>query len=87
MEEKGLRLYGTDWCLKSTRIRNYLQSIWVAFDDFNVETDKQAEAKVRSLYDGELKFPTVTYGKYFLKNPSIPELNDFLDMYNLRDDN
>ena len=83
MPDQRLKLYGTDWCLKSTNLRNYLQSIWVSFDDFNVETDKEAEQKVRELYNGALKFPTIVYGEEFLKNPSITELSTFLEKHGL----
>ena len=76
--EKVLRLYGADWCMKSANLRNYLQSKWIDFEDYNVETDTDAEARVRALYDGALKFPTITYGDAFLKNPGISELNAFL---------
>lgn len=85
MSENKLKLYGADWCLKSANLRNYLQSIWVEFEDNNVEEDKNAEEEVRKLYNGELKFPTITYGDEFLKNPSIKELDRFLDKYNLKD--
>ena len=77
--EKKLELYGTNWCMKSAKLRNYLQSKWVEFDDFNVEEDADSEQRVRELYDGKLKFPTVKFGEAFLKNPTIHELNDFLD--------
>ncbi|TRX58277.1 glutaredoxin family protein [Fulvivirga sp. M361] len=85
MSDQKLKLYGADWCLKSSNIRNYLQSIWVEFDDFNVETNKDAEKAVRDLYNGELKFPTVVYGTDFLKNPSLSELDKFLEKYGLRE--
>ena len=78
MSEEKIKLYGTDWCMKSTALRNYMQSKWIEFDDFNVETDADAEATVRSFYDGKLKFPTVVKGDKFLKNPTPKELNDFL---------
>lgn len=78
MAEPKLELYGTGWCLKSTALRNYLQSKWIEFDDFNVESDQEAEARVRELYNGELKFPTVVKGEKYLKNPTIAELNAFI---------
>ncbi|MFS4418586.1 glutaredoxin family protein [Maribacter sp. 2307ULW6-5] len=83
MDRPKLQLYGTDWCTKSSALRNYMQSKWIVFDDFNVETDAEAEAKVRSLYDGVLKFPTVMVGEDFLKNPSIPQLNRFLEKHHI----
>jgi len=73
-----LKLYGTDWCTKSSALRNYLQGRWIDFDDHNVETDAEAEATVRNLYEGALKFPTLVYEGEFLKNPTIPQLNQFL---------
>lgn len=73
-----LKLYGASWCLKSAKIRNYLQSQWIDFDDYDVEVDRDAEQRVRELYDGELKFPTLTKGDDFLKNPTISQVNDFI---------
>ena len=81
--EKKIELYGTGWCSKSAIIRNFLQSQWIEFDDFNVEENKDAEEKVRNLYDGKLKFPTLIYGDQHLKNPTIPELKAFLNSSDL----
>lgn len=78
MADNTLQLYGTDWCPKSAILRNYLQSIWIHFEDHNVETEPEAEAKIKALYHGKLKFPTVTYGDHFLKNPTTKELDVFL---------
>ncbi|MEM8998893.1 MAG: glutaredoxin domain-containing protein [Bacteroidota bacterium] len=85
MAEHVLKLYGTDWCTKSANLRNYLQSIWVEFEDYNVETQVEADKAVRAIYGGKLKFPTVTYGNDFLKNPSIKELDAFLKAHRLLD--
>ncbi len=78
MDENVLRLYGTNWCLKSANLRNYLQSAWIDFEDYNVEKDEEAATRVKALYDGALKFPTLTYGGEHLKNPGITELQQFL---------
>jgi len=83
MNDAVLRLYGTDWCIKSANLRNYLQSIWVDFEDYNVEKDADAEQRVRALYDGKLKFPTITFKDEFLKNPDFKELNAFLEKHKL----
>jgi len=84
MEQK-LELYGTHWCTKSAKLRNYLQSKWIVFDDYNVEQDADAEQRVRALYDGKLKFPTLIYGDEFLKNPGIAELDAFLESHGIED--
>lgn len=86
MAEKKLKLYGTAWCLKSANLRNYLQSKWIEFEDFDVESDEAAAEDVKKLYDGQLKFPTLTYGEEFLKNPSIPELEKFLKDHDISDE-
>ncbi len=78
MNKPKLQLYGTDWCPKSSALRNYMQSKWIEFEDFNVELDAEANERVRALYEGKLKFPTIMLGKEFIKNPSVPELNEFL---------
>ena len=83
MEKEGtksnhLEVYGASWCIKSAKIRNYLQSKWIEFTDYDVETDKDAEQRVRAFYNGELKFPTVVKGNSFLKNPTIQQLDEFL---------
>ncbi len=77
--EKKLELYGTTWCLKSAKLRNYMQSKWIEFDDYNVEEDAEAEKRVRALYNGELKFPTVVRGEQHLKNPTLKELDAFIE--------
>jgi hypothetical protein len=56
-----------------------MQSKWLSFKDYNVEEDEAAEQQVRSLYNGQLKFPTLKYGEEFLKNPTISELEAFLE--------
>ena len=81
--EKKLELYGTGWCTKSAVIRNFLQSEWIEFEDFNVEEDSDAEERVRNLYEGKLKFPTLIYGNEHLKNPTIAELKTFLKSNNI----
>lgn len=85
MADNKLELYGADWCMKSANLRNYLQSIWVEFEDYNVEEDLDAAERVKALYGGVLKFPTVIYGDDFLKNPKINELDEFLKKHELLD--
>ena len=78
MDKPKLQLYGTDWCPKSSALRNYMQSKWLEFDDFNVELDDEANGRIRSLFEGKLKFPVVMIGGEFIKNPSVGQLNEFL---------
>lgn len=54
------------------------------FDDLNVETDEAAAQAVKDFYNGELKFPTLAFGTDFLKNPSITQINTFLEKHGLK---
>lgn len=85
MADPTLKLYGAAWCMKSAKLRNYLQSKWIDFEDFDVEEDEAANQTVRALYDGELKFPTLTYGELFFKNPSLDELDRIIKDNQLSD--
>ncbi len=78
MSARQLQLYGAEWCPKTALIRNYLQSEWLDFDYFNVEQDEAAADRVRALYDGKLKFPTVVIGEEHLKNPNVAALRQAL---------
>jgi mycoredoxin len=80
-----LKIFGTGWCPKSAVLANHLQAEWINFDFLNVETDEQAKQTVMDLYNGELKFPTVTFGGKHLKNPTIQELNKFLKENNIEE--
>ncbi|MDO1449936.1 hypothetical protein Q0590_26895 [Rhodocytophaga aerolata] len=53
-----------------------IEKRWIGFKDFNVVTHTEAEARVRALYDGNLKFPTVIAGTDFIKNPTVPQLSE-----------
>ena len=85
MAIKRIQLYGADWCLKTAQLRNYLKSEGVLFDDFNVERDIDAASRVRRLYHGNLKFPTLSFDDEFLENPNIAELEGFLEKHKLKD--
>jgi len=78
MDSKDIKLYGADWCAKTALLRNYLQSEWIDFEYFNVELDETAAERVRSFYEGKLKFPTLTIGEQHYKNPKISELRKAL---------
>ncbi len=76
--ENNLKVYGADWCPKTAEIKNFLQAEWIDFDYFNVETDEEAQQRMKDIYDGKVKFPTVTKGDAHLKNPKIADIRRFL---------
>jgi glutaredoxin len=77
---KEIDVFGAEWCAKTSGIRNFLQSQWLDFNYYDVETDGAAAEKVRSFYNGKLKFPTVKINDDVLKNPSIRELRIVLKL-------
>ncbi|MDC7999375.1 glutaredoxin family protein [Gilvibacter sediminis] len=85
MPVNKLKLYGTQWCLKTAQLRQFLQAGAISFLDLDVEKDGEAAADLRRLFSGNLKFPTITYGGQFLKNPSITVLEEFLEKHHLKD--
>ncbi len=78
MEGSNVTLYGTDWCLKSSALKNGLQSAWVDFEYHNVEQDEEAAEEIKAQYNGELKFPVIKLGDQYLKNPSWGQLREEL---------
>lgn len=74
-----IKVYGADWCPKTALIKNFLQSEWVDFEYLNAETDENAKQDLMDIYDGKVKFPTITRGGEHLKNPSISELRKFVE--------
>ena len=76
---REIKLYGAEWCTKTSSLRNYLQSKWIDFSYYNVETDETAEKEVRNMFDGQLKFPVLTIDEEIYKNPNIALLNKILD--------
>ena len=72
------KLYGAEWCPKTSGFRNYFQNEWIDFEYFDIESNAKAEQEVKDMNDGKIKFPMVVVGNFKLKNPSIPELNKAL---------
>lgn len=81
--ENKLKLFGADWCPKTANIRNYLQSEWVDFEYYNVEQNEEAKEELKEFYNGKVKFPTLSLGKDFLKNPKIREIREFVKKHGL----
>ncbi|MEM0938768.1 MAG: glutaredoxin domain-containing protein [Bacteroidota bacterium] len=77
--ENSLKVYGTDWCPKTALLKNYLQSEWIDFDYYNVDTDEDAKQDLMNIYDGKAKFPMVINGEKHIKNPSVGDLKKFLN--------
>lgn len=72
------KLYGSEWCPKTSGFRNYFQREWIDFEYFDLENNDKAKEEVLAMNGGKLKFPMVVIGESKMVNPSIPELKDAL---------
>ncbi|GAB5520718.1 MAG: hypothetical protein RhofKO_29690 [Rhodothermales bacterium] len=81
-----VQIYGADWCPLTGGFRAHFKRNAIAYSYHNVEADPDAEAAVRSMNDGKLKFPMVVVGEHAMKNPPIDELNGVLVEHRLLDE-
>ena len=75
---KSVHVYGADWCPLTGGFRGYLKQEGVAYEYHDIEKDPEAEAAVRAMNGGKVKFPMVVLGEYAMKNPPIDELEGAL---------
>ncbi len=70
-----LTVYGTSWCGDSRRCRNILAAIDVPYVWVDIDKDKEAEAYVRQVNNGNRSVPTLVFpdGR-ILVEPSESEL-------------
>ncbi len=74
-----LTVYGASWCPDVKRSRALLDREGVEYSYVDVEADAAAEARVRSLQDGERRIPTIVWDDgTFLVEPSNAELGSRL---------
>ncbi|UOZ10284.1 MULTISPECIES: glutaredoxin domain-containing protein [unclassified Amycolatopsis] len=74
-----LTVYGASWCPDVKRSRALLDREGVEYSYVDVEADAAAEARVRSLQDGERRIPTIVWDDgTFLVEPSDAELGSRL---------
>ncbi|MEM6647783.1 MAG: TrkA C-terminal domain-containing protein, partial [Bacteroidota bacterium] len=77
-QHTDVQVYGADWCPLTGGFRAHLKRNDIPYSYHNIEEDPDAEAAVRSMNDGKLKFPMVVVGEHAMKNPPIDELNAVL---------
>jgi disulfide oxidoreductase YuzD len=74
-----IRVYGTNWCRLTFRIREYLMRSRVEYLYFDIETDHAAGEFVRGMSDGEQRYPMVVIADQVVINPTLVELQTMLD--------
>ena len=79
----GIQVYGTDWCRLTFAVREALVQSRVTYDYFNVEHDPRADEFVRTMHDGQRRYPMVVIGERVITNPSLSYLRTILERYSL----
>lgn len=64
-EYPGVEVYGTSWCPACKAARHFFRSRGIPFDDYDVERDKDARARMDRLGGGSGVPATVIGGKVF----------------------
>jgi mycoredoxin len=74
-----IRVYGSDWCRFTFRIREYLMQLRVEYQYFDIDRDPRANEFVRTMNDGQRRYPVVVVGEDIVTNPTFAELRKILD--------
>ena len=73
-------LYGTERCHKTQYYKSFLDERNINYVLLEVEENAVYADRLRSLYKSKkLNFPTITIGDKKLRNPSVKELEKWLD--------
>ena len=75
---KPIKLYGADWCEDTTRAREQLDGLGVAYKYIDVEQDAAANKHITELNHGKRKTPTVDLGGKILIEPTNEEMEKAL---------
>ena len=78
-----IHVYGADWCGLTFALRKFLMDARVPHDYYDVERDRDADAFVRSMNDGERRFPVVVVEETVLTNATPAALKQALDEHRL----
>ncbi|MBN2499611.1 MAG: thioredoxin family protein [Anaerolineales bacterium] len=71
--------YATNWCPDCLRAKRIMEREEVDFQEINVDIDKEAEAKVKQLNNGNRSVPTIIFPDGTqLTEPSGSELREKL---------
>lgn len=77
------KLYGAHWCWLTNGFDNYFRTLGIKFERYDIEKDPEAEQAVKDMNQGKIKFPMVVIGDKVMKNPTIQELNQALNTFDL----
>ncbi len=73
--EKGLIVYGNEWCWMATRTARFLDEHDILYEWIDIEESEEAAARVVEINDGYRSVPTLVFEDgSTLTEPSLDEL-------------
>jgi glutaredoxin len=79
-----IQIYGTDWCGLTFGVREYLTNSRFTYDYHNIDRESHAHEFVLAMNDGRRRFPLIVVHERVMTNPTLAELQQVLDDYNIR---
>ena len=77
IRNRWVTLYSTSWCPQSRRAKRYLDDAGIAYDNIDIDTDDEGEARVLAWNDGNRSVPTI-FVRHILVEPPNNLLDDLL---------
>ena len=73
-----IQVYGTDWDRLTFGVREYLMNSRVDYDYFDIDRDPGADEFVRTINDGQRRYPVIVLAEQVVTNPTPAELGKML---------
>lgn len=73
-----IRLYTSKWCSDCHRVKLFLESNGVEFEEINIDEDEEAAKLVMENNDGKRRVPTLEIDGAYYGNPPLPELSELI---------
>jgi mycoredoxin len=67
-------MYSTEWCGYCRRLKRQLEEAGIAFEEIDIDVERQYEARIIAKTGGNRTVPTVQVGERLLVNPTIGEV-------------
>ena len=80
----GIQVYGTHWCGVTFGLREYLTNSRIPYEYYDIEQDQHADEFVLAMNDGRRRFPLIVVEERVLTSPTLNELQQVLDEYQVR---
>ncbi len=62
MTQADILMYGTSWCGDCARARHFFDEYGVAYQEIDVDEDREASKRVEQMNGGQRRVPTIIFG-------------------------